>query len=112
MGLKTTNYVSKSTGIALPEAYAVLKTLVVESNNGARAIFGVQASRENAENYQAIDKVEVRFMWDRKTNPAEMAYEKAKTQVETETEYNENGAVKERKIKEYGALYGWEDDIV
>ena len=112
MGLKTTNYVSKSTGLVLPEAYAVLKNLVVESNNSARAIFAVQASRENAQTYQAIDKVEVRFTWDRKTDPAKMAYEAAKVQVELETEYNPNGTVKERKVKEYGTLYGWEDDIV
>jgi hypothetical protein len=112
MGLKTTNYVSKSTGLVLPEAYAVLKNLVIETDNRARAIFAVQASRENAQTYQAIDKVEVRFMWDRKTDPAKMAYEEAKVQVELETVYNENGTVKERKVKEYGTLYGWEDDIV
>jgi hypothetical protein len=112
MGLKTTNYVSKSTGIVLPEAYAVLTNLIVETDNRARAIFAVQASRENAQSYQALDKVEVRFTWDRKTNPAEMAYEAAKAQVELETVYNENGTVKERKVKEYGTLYGWENDIV
>lgn len=112
MGLKTTNYVSKSTGLVLPEAYAVLKNLVIETDNRARAIFAVQASRENAQTYQAIDKVEVRFMWDRKSNPAEMAYDAAKKQVFLETEYNENGTVKERKVKEYGVLYGWEDDYV
>ena len=111
MGLKTTNYVSKSTGLVLPEAYAVLTNLIVESNNSARAIFAVQASRENAQVYRALDKVDVFFMWDRKTDPATMAYEAAKVQVELETVYNENGTVKERKVKEYGTLYGWEDDI-
>ena len=112
MGLKTTNYVSKETGLPLDEAYAVLTNLIVESNNSARAIFAVQSSRENAQTYRALDKVEVRFMWDRKSNPAEMAYEAAKKQVFLETEYNENGTVKERKVKEYGVLYGWEDDYV
>ena len=112
MGLKTTNYVSKSTGLVLPEAYAVLTNLIIERDNRARAIFAVQASRENAQNFQAIDKVEVRFTWDRKTDPAKMAYEAAKVQVELETEYNPNGTVKERKIKEYGTLYGWDNDIV
>ena len=110
MGLKTTNYVSKSTGLVLPEAYAVLKNLVIESNNSTRAIFAVQASRENAQNYQAIDKVEVRFMWDRKTNPAEMAYKEAKTQETEKTIYKEDGT--KEIAKEYGPLYGWEDDFV
>jgi hypothetical protein len=111
MGLKTTNYVSKSTGLVLPEAYAVLKTLVVESNNSARAIFAVQASRENAQNYQAIDKVEVRFTWDRKTDPAKMAYETAKTEVKPFEHYNEETG-ETLTGTEYGTLYGWEDDIV
>ena len=112
MGLKTTNYVSKETGLLLEEAYAILTNLIVESNNRAKAIFAVQASRENAQTYRALDKVEVRFTWDRKNDPAKMAYEAAKVQVELETEYNPNGTVKERKVKEYGTLYGWEDDIV
>jgi hypothetical protein len=111
MGLKTTNYVSKSTGLVLPEAYAVLKNLVIESDNRARAIFAVQASRENAQNYQAIDKVEVRFTWDRKTDPAKMAYEAAKTETRTVEMYNEatHTAI---PVTEKGTLFGWEDDIV
>ena len=112
MGLKTTNYVSKSTGLVLSEAYAVLTNLIVETDNRVRAIFSVQASRENAQNYKAIDKVEVRFTWDRKTDPAKMAYEMAKTQVEYETEYAEDGTIKERTVKEYGTLYGWQNDFV
>jgi hypothetical protein len=110
MGLKTTNYVSKSTGIVLPEAYAVLTNLIVETDNRARAIFAVQASRKNAQSYQALDKVEVRFTWDRKTDPAKMAYEVAKTQEEERTHYKEDGT--EEIVKVYGTLYGWENDIV
>lgn len=111
MGLKTTNYVSKSTGLVLPEAYAVLKNLVIESDNRARAIFAVQASRENAQNYKALDKVEVHFTWDRKTDPAKMAYEAAKTETRTVEMYNEatHTAI---PVTEKGALFGWEDDIV
>ena len=93
MGLKTTNYVSKSTGITLPTAYAVLTNLIIEANNQARAIFAVQSTRENAKNYRPIDVVQVYFTWDRKTDPAKMAYEAAKN-------------------KELGVLYGWENDIV
>ena len=93
MGLITENYVSKSTGIALPKAYAVLKNLIIESDNSARAIFAIQASRENAETYNALDKVEVEFIWDRKSNPVRMAYAVAKK-------------------NEYCILYEWDDDIV
>lgn len=111
MGLKTTNYVSKSTGLVLPEAYAVLKNLVIESDNRARAVFAIQASRENAQNYQALDKVEVHFKWDRKTDPAKMAYEAAKTETRTYEKYDEetHTAI---PVTENGVLYGWQDDIV
>ena len=111
MGLKTTNYVSKSTGLVLPEAYAVLTNLVIEHDNRARAIFAVQASRENAQNYQALDKVEVRFTWDRKTDPAKMAYEAAKAEKRTVEKYNEE-TYTAVAVTEYGTLYGWDNDIV
>lgn len=110
MALKTENYVSKSTGITLPKACAVLKNLIIEMDNRARAIFAVQASREHAQNYKAIDKVEVRFTWDRKTDPAKQAYETAKTETHTVEKYDESG--KPYTETEYGVLYGWEDDIV
>ena len=111
MGLKTTNYVSKSMGVVLPEAYAVLTNLIVETDNRARAIFAVQASREATKRYKAMDKVEVYFIWDRKTDPAKSAYEAAKTQKREYTDYNpETG--EELAMTEYGTLYGWEDDIV
>ena len=107
MALKTNNYVSKSTGIMLPTAYALLKNLIIESNNQVRAIFVVQTSRENASIYNAIDKVELYFEWDRKANPVEVAYEKAKTQVIEKEDY-----VTGNKVTEHGILYGWEDDIM
>jgi hypothetical protein len=110
MGLKTTNYVSKSTGIYMPVAFALLKTLIVEADNRARAIFAVQTDRESANTYKAIDKVEVHFTWDRKTDPAKMAYEAAKTEVHDEEVYDANG---NRTItRTEGVLYGWEDDMV
>ena len=109
MGLKTKNYVSKSTGIVLPEAYAVLRTLVIEADNSARAVFAIQASRENAEKYTPLDKVEVRFTWDRKIDPAMAAYSAAKVQVITKDEYKD-GSVE--TVTEHGTLYGWENDII
>jgi hypothetical protein len=111
MGVKTTNYESKSTGLVLPVAYAILTNLIVEKDNRVRAIFAIHASREAATTYKAIDKVEVNFLWDRKTDPAKMAYEKAKTEVIVKELYEEN-ILEPLKVTEYGTLYGWEDDIV
>ena len=91
MGLKTENYTSKSTGITLPKAYAVLKNLIIETDNRARAIFAVQASRED--------------------DPATMAYETAKTETETIKVYDKEKKAWVEKT-EYGTLYGWQDDIV
>lgn len=111
MGLKTNNYVSKSTGVTLYQAYAVLTNLIVETDNRVRAIFAIQSSREATKQYKALDKVEINFVWDRKTDPAKMAYEIAKTQVIEINEYNkEDGSSITRT--ELGTLYGWTDDIV
>ena len=65
-----------------------------------------KASREYVKNYKPLDRVEVKFDWDRKTDLSTMAYTKAKEQVLTFEEYNEQtGEVVERT--EYGTLYGW-----
>lgn len=111
MGLKTNNYVSKSMGIQLPVAYAVLRNLVIEANSQARAVFAIQTDRENAKKYTPIDRVEVHFEWDRKTDPAKMAYEKAKTEVREVKKWDIEKK-EEYTVTECGALYGWEDDIV
>jgi hypothetical protein len=111
MGLKTKNYEVKKVGITLPEAYAVLKNLIIETDNRGRAIFAIQQNRESANTYVALDKVEVRFTWDRKTDPAKMAYNAAKT----ETREVEDGTDEEGNVlfkTEYGPLYGWTDDYV
>ena len=110
MGLKTTNYVSKSTGLVLSEAYAVLRTLVIESDSRARAVFAIQSSRENAQTYKAIDTHEIRFEWDRKTDPAKMAYALAKLQTEEIEKIDEDGNVSVETVQ--SLLNGWEDDFV
>lgn len=107
MGLKTNYYMSKSTGVTLINAYAVLGDLVVNRhNNSARAVFLVQANREYTHTYKPLDEVTVRFTWDRKTDPAKQAYEEAKKQL-IETYDDEGNAVQKK-----GVLFGWEDDIV
>lgn len=106
MGLINYNYVSKSTGISLPKAYAKLRTLVIEKDGRARAVFAVHQTRESLEEYAPLDTVEVRFTWDRKSNPAEMAYEAAKLQlVERQDELGNT-------VREKGLLFGWLDDRV
>lgn len=110
MGLKTTNYVSKSTGLVLPEAYAVLTNLIIERDNRARAIFAIQSSREATQTLKPIDKVEVHFTWDRKTDTAKMAYETAKTETILETKYDDKG--NPYTEVQHGTLFGWQDDIV
>lgn len=110
MGLIKNNYFSKSTGLTLPTAYAILKDLVLNGNN-ARAIFVIQSSRNATENFKPLDKVEVRFEWDRKTDIAKLAYETAKTQRIKEEVYNEkfdSFVVEERD----GVLFGWNDDKI
>lgn len=109
MGLKTTNYVSKSTGLVLSEAYARIKDLVLNGNNG-RAIFSIHTTRENIDKFSPVDKVEVHFTWDRKSDIAKAAYEAAKAETRTVEKYNEKG--EPYTETEYGTLYGWDNDIV
>ena len=110
MGLKTTNYVSKSMGIILPNAYAKIKDLVLNGNSG-RAIFAIQSTREAVDKYAPIDKVEVYFTWDRKSDIAETAYTAAKTQTETIDKFNqETNEIVTEVVK--GVLFGWENDFV
>ena len=110
MGLKQENYELKKVGITIPEAYAVLRNLIIESDNRVRAIFAIQQSREMTSTHDPLKKVEVHFVWDRKTDPAKMAYKEAKKQMITRAVKNENGEWVEQEFP--GELNGWEDDIV
>lgn len=106
MGLINYDYVSKATGVPLNKAYAKLQTLVIEKDGRARAVFAVHQTRESLEEYTPLDKVEVYFTWDRKSNPAEMAYEAAKVQlIEKQDELGNT-------VREKGLLFGWLDDRV
>ncbi len=108
MGLIKNNYFSKSTGLTLPTAYAIIKDIVLNGNNG-RAIFVVQSSRNATQNYKPIDKVEIPFVWDRKTDIAKVAYETAKTQKIKEQVFDELSG-QHKEIEKEGILYGWTDD--
>jgi hypothetical protein len=107
MGLIKQNYVSKETGIPLPTAYAKLRTLVLNSDGTVRAVFAINQTRSATDIYAPLDRVEVSFMWDRKTDLAKMAYEKAKTQKLTK--YDEET---HKEVEVEGVLFGWENDIV
>ncbi len=109
MGLIKDNYYSKSTGLTLPNAYAVIKDIVLNGNKG-RAIFVIQSSRTATQDFRPIDKVEIPFTWDRKTDIARVAYETAKTQLIREYTEDEDGNIVE--VNKQGVLYGWQDDIV
>lgn len=105
MGLIKNNYYSENTGVTLPTAYAILKDLVLNGNR-ARAIFVIQSSRENTTLLKPIDKVEIYFDWDRKSDLAKMAYETAKSQKEEI--YDGNLLIETIE----GVLYGWQDNKV
>lgn len=110
MGLKTTNYLVKKSGITLPTAYAKIRTLVLDSDGRIRATFGIQQSREYCDKYDPIEVVSVhtKNKWDRKTPLEKVAYEAVKKEVYIE---KSRDGVDETKT-DYNALYGWTDDIV
>ena len=112
MGLKTTNYYNKDTDQLLPVAYASIGDLVVNRyTNNVRAIFLIQATRENSLTKKSLDEAKVEFVWDRKSDPAKMAYEVAKTQTIIKENKNETTGEMITTV-ELGKLYGWQDDFV
>ena len=112
MGLKTTNYYQKDTDQLLPVAYASIGDLVVNRyTNNVRAIFLIQATRENSLTKKPLDEARIEFVWDRKSDPVKTAYELAKTQTFV-VEKTDEITGKPITTFELGKLYGWQDDIV
>ena len=112
MGLKTENYYNKDTDQLLPVAYASIGDLVVNRyTNAARAVFLIQATRENSLTKKPLDEVTIYFTWDRKSNLVKTAYELAKTQTFVVETPNEITGETIATVK-LGKLYGWQDDIV
>jgi hypothetical protein len=108
MGLKTKNYEVKKLGITIPEAYAIIDKIENEKNS-VSIIFGIYASRENADKFKPVETKNIHFVWDRKSDIAVTAYNLAKGQSVHEYE-DENGEKKTHIVD--GCLYGWTDDIV
>ena len=115
MGLKTTNYTIKRTGQFLPNAYAKLRTLAFNSNDTVSATFGIHETREKME-VEKLDPYEIVKIdcgkWDRSDlHLDEFAYTMARTEKRTVEKYDEETHTAS-VVTEYGALYGWENDIV
>lgn len=118
MGLKTTNYVSKKTGHHYVTAYAKIRGFVLNADDSIRVIFGIHNSREalDNKNIQPMETVEIDsrgcgYKFDRNNAWQKEAYKMARTEKRTVEEYNEETHTA-LAVTEYGALYGWEDDIV
>lgn len=110
MGLITESYTTQKTNQFMSKAYAKIKDLVLNGNNG-RAIFSIQSTREDIDKFAPVEKVEVRFTWDRKTDIAKAAYEAAKTETRTYERQDPTTGKPVIEVK-HGPLYGWKDDIV
>ena len=109
MGLKKTNYEIKSLGITLPEAYAIVKNLVINGES-ARADFAVQASRESASNLKPLEVKTLHFKVDRNTNPYVTAYLESKKPKIVDGVWNEQSKTYETAVQA-GIFTGWEDDL-
>lgn len=110
--LKTTNFEVKHGDIVvetLPEAYAIIRSLVVGNNDMARAYIGVYRSKELARNHREVPPViekRIDFKSDRTVNDRVTAYNSAKTPY-IEKEYNEGKFI---EVTKYPFFYGWEDE--
>lgn len=91
MGFKTKNYEAKAMGITLPEAYAIIKGMLIVGND-AVATFAIQCTRDNALGKPPIEIKKMNFTVDRNENSFVTAYNLAKA--------------------EGGIFAGWEDDII
>lgn len=81
MGLKTVNYNVTKVGIILENAYAKVVQLEVDKLGNAKALIGVQQSREDVESHELLEEHEVNFVVDKTKNIFDQAYIKAKETV-------------------------------
>lgn len=89
MGLKTTNYEIKRSGITVPTAYAQIAQIEISEDGTCYANFKIQQTRDSM-NLTALDNVNVICKIDKSLPIYEQVYNAAK-----ETDF-----------------VGWEDDIV
>ena len=118
MGLKTTNWTSKTTGHFYPTAYAKFRSFVFDENDRIRARFGIHTERKflDDKTLQPMEIIQVNsqetgYKVDRTKCAQESLYEMAKTEVH-EVEHWDEAAQKVVKEKVPGPLFGWVDDYV
>ena len=106
MGLKISNYKVKSMGVTLPTAYAVIRNITVNGENGV-ATFAIHQSRELAidTTIRPYHTENIHFKVDRNVNDRVTAYS-----VATEPYVEKEG--KEEEVTKYPFFYGWQNDIV
>ena len=84
MGLIKTNYIDKDTNIHLENAYAKLDRIYLEHGTKANSYFKISDSRENAENYAALNTIHFECEIDKKLPIYEQIYTKAKEEIFTD----------------------------
>ena len=89
MGLKTINYKIKTSGITLPEAYALLSNLSVNQEGVCKAYFKIQQSR-NDMMLDALNEEQITLVINKSQPLYEQVYNAAKNAI----------------------FVDWEDDIV
>lgn len=112
MGLKTTNFEAKKMGEILPEAYAIIRSTVVNSNGQGVATIGVHRTRELASNpnITPYHEEKIYFTVNRNVNDRETVYKKATTPYMTKEFNPETNMVEDKEVKPF--FYGWENDII
>ena len=113
--LKTKNYEVKHNGIVveiIPEAYAIIRRLVVGENDMAVAYIGVYRSKDLARNNRTVPPViekRIDFKSDRTANDRETAYSISKTKL-IQRKFNPlTKTVDEIVVDE--RFFGWENEI-
>lgn len=109
MGLKKQNYKIKQYDITIPCAYAIIRKITIDGNNGT-AEFAIQETREAAKFKEPFEKVVVNFVVNRNESPYVTAYNKAK-EVKKNTFFDTTTKKITVISEEKGVLGGWEDDF-
>lgn len=90
MGLKKFNYTVQNLNVVVPNAYAKLTDIFVDTNGNANGTMIIQRNRESIDSLQPFDIVEISCKVDKDLPIYKQLYDKAK-----ETSFSD-----------------WEDDIV
>ena len=78
MGLKKFNYRVKTLDVVVPDAYAKLADINIDSNGRAHGLFIIQQDREAIDNFQPFELVEIICNIDKTLPIYEQIYNEAK----------------------------------